>query len=138
MSTKHSEIPKLLLRNEKSLLDPAVRRDRNRVLELLAEDFVEFGASGRAWSRDQVVELLAAGNFQPPALEAFECFLLAPAVALVTYRTVRTDAQTGACTVSLRSSVWIEHDGKWRVRFHQGTPGMHRSSSGPNSKPRGA
>jgi hypothetical protein len=137
MSTNNREIPELFERHERSLLDPAVRRDHNRVLELLAEDFVEFGASGLVWSRDQVVEELATEDFQPPALEAFECSLLAPAVALLTYRTVRTDAQTGTRTVSLRSSIWVEHEGTWRVRFHQGTPAppqsLHRSSSGPNA-----
>jgi hypothetical protein len=141
MKPSAREIAELLLHNEQSLLDPALRRDRNRVLELLAEDFVEFGASGRIWSRDQIVELLATEDFQRPALEAFECNLLTPAVALVTYRTVRTEAQTGTRTTALRSSIWIEHDGKWRVRFHQGTPATpqspHRSSSGPTPKPRG-
>jgi uncharacterized protein (TIGR02246 family) len=131
-----SEIAELLLRHEQSLLDPSLRRDRNRVLELLAEDFVEFGASGRVWTRDQIVELLETEDLQPPALDAFECRILAPTVALVTYRTVRTDAQTGTRTVALRNSVWVEHDGKWRMRFHQGTPvtpqGPHGKTSGPN------
>ena len=116
-----SEIADLLLRNEQSLLDPATRRNRNRVLDLLAEDFVEFGASGRVWTRDQIVELLATEDFSPPAMEAFQCRILAPTVALVTYRTVRTDAQSGR-HVSLRSSVWMEQEGEWKVRFHQGTP----------------
>ena len=122
MSTNEHEIAGILLRNEQSLLDPAVRRDRNRVLKLLAEDFVEFGASSQVWTHDQIVELLATEDFHPPDIEAFQCCVLAPTVALVTYRTVRTDAQTGAQTAALRSSIWMEQGGKWKVRFHQGTP----------------
>jgi hypothetical protein len=114
-------IAALLLRNEQALLDPAVRRDRHRVLALLAEDFEEFGASGKVWSRHQIVELLASEAYDPPALEDFRCHLLAEDVALVTYRTIRANAQTGAPVATLRSSLWIEDSGEWRVRFHQGT-----------------
>ncbi|MGB6692042.1 MAG: nuclear transport factor 2 family protein [Terracidiphilus sp.] len=135
MNTNSREIAELLFSNEKSLLDPAVRRDHHRLLALLADDFVEFGASGRVWSRDQIVESLATEDFQPPAMEAFQCRVLAPAVALITYRTMRTNAQTDTRTLTLRSSVWVEQDGKWRLRFHQGTPTAPQGSHGKTSDP---
>ena len=105
---------------ELALLDPATRRDRSRVAELLAEDFEEFGSSGRVWSRAAILELLATEEYSPPAIEDFRCALLGEAVALVTYRTLRTDAD-GAVAAVLRSSLWVRDSGTWRVRFHQGT-----------------
>jgi hypothetical protein len=116
------EIAALLLRNEQSLLDPAIRRDRARLLSYLADDFNEFGSSGRIWTRSAIAELPASQDFRPPAIEDFHCRVLAPEVALVTYRTVRIDPETGERRSSLRSSVWTKREGNWRMRFHQGTP----------------
>jgi hypothetical protein len=106
---------------EEALLDPAVRRDPERVAALLAEDFQEFGSSGRAWSREEIIDLLATEDYRPPAMEDFECDLICEGVALVTYRTSRTDAGSGVRTAVLRSSLWTRRNGAWRVRFHQGT-----------------
>jgi hypothetical protein len=106
---------------EETLLDPAVRRDRERVAALLAEDFLEFGSSGRVWTREAILELLATESYDPPAMEDFQCDCIAEDVALVTYKTVRTDAGSGLRAMVLRSSIWIRESGEWRVRFHQGT-----------------
>lgn|SRR5579871_968963 len=124
MSTNFDEeIAAQLLASEQTLLDPVVRRDRTRVARLLAEDFVEIGASGRLWSREEILALLETEDYTPPALEDFACRLIAPHVALVTYRTVRAEMQTGTRSITLRSSIWIcaAATGEWRVRFHQGT-----------------
>jgi hypothetical protein len=106
---------------ELALLDPAVRRDRERVSARLAEDFQEFGSSGRVWSREEIIDLLATEDYRPPTMEDFECDFIGEGVALVTYRTVRMDAGSGLRTVVLRSSLWTRLNGAWRVRFHQGT-----------------
>jgi len=119
---REQEVAALLEQNERALLDPAVRRDRERVLALLAEDFEEFGASGRVWTRDEVVDLLANEAYDPPVMSDFRCRMITPLVALVTYRTQHTHAMTGACTAVNRSSIWVEEEGSWRIRFHQGTP----------------
>lgn len=106
---------------EESLLDPVVRRDSARVSALLSEDFEEFGASGRAWSREDILKMLSTEGYDPPAMEDFKCRQLVEGVALVTYRTVRIDAGSGQSSAALRSSIWIKKSGEWRVRFHQGT-----------------
>ena len=122
MSGKTSEEIGLLLRaREQALLDPAVRRDRARVAELLADDFLEFGSSGRIWTREAILDLLVTESYDPPAMEEFQCDLIGEDVALVTYKTVRADAASGLRAEVLRSSIWIREAGDWRVRFHQGT-----------------
>lgn len=107
---------------EESLLDTAVRRDRKKMRSMLAENFLEFGSSGRIWNRNSIIELLSQETaFVPPAIEDFRCAFLTDDVTLVTYRTVRTDPETGEVLASLRSSIWKNESGTWRMRFHQGT-----------------
>ena len=48
---------------ELALLDPIVRCDRARVAALLAEDFEEFGSSGRIWSREAILSLLETEDY---------------------------------------------------------------------------
>ena len=107
---------------EESLLAASVRRDRRKMRSMLADDFLEFGSSGRMWNRNGIIELLSQETaFVPPAIEGFRCVFLTEDVSLVTYRTVRTDAESGEVLASLRSSIWINVSGTWRMRFHQGT-----------------
>lgn len=119
-----------LLACEQMLLDPVVRRDRARVSALLADDFVEFGASGRVWTRGEVLDLLEKENYVKSAIEDLTCRQLADGVVIVTYRSARTNENTGEGTVSLRSSIWSKESGepgeagkpeRWLLRFHQGT-----------------
>lgn len=110
-----------LERLELLLMDPAVRRDRQRVAALLAEDFMEFGSSGQVWAREAILELLVTETYTPPEVGAFACRTMSDGVVLVTYHAARTDAATGDRTVTLRSSIWTRAGGNWQMRFHQGT-----------------
>jgi hypothetical protein len=106
---------------EETLLDRLVRHDRAQLEALLDQDFMEFGSSGRVWTREQILDLLATEIYTPPSVEDFECTLLSESIALVTYRTVRTNPVPSLESATLRCSIWISHSGTWRVRFHQGT-----------------
>lgn len=49
--------------------------------------------------------------------------LLAGELALVTYRAARPANASGeAARQTLRSSLWLRRNGRWQIRFHQGTP----------------
>ncbi len=111
-----------LERLELLLIDPAVRRDRERVAGLLAEDFLEFGSSGREWTRATILELLQTETYTPPTVDCFACRMLGADVALVTYRVVRLNEATDERAITLRSSIWTKMSGDWKMRFHQGTP----------------
>jgi len=43
-------------------------------------------------------------------------------LALVTYRAERRNEFGALTAMSLRSSVWILRDNRWKILFHQGTP----------------
>ena len=103
-------------RLEHELLDPPVRADAGRVAALLHPEFEEIGRSGRLWGRDAIVESLADEAPSPVALEILATETVTDGVVLVTSR---ASDPRGA---SLRSSLWLRVDGRWRLRFHQGTP----------------
>ena len=123
----------LLRGHEETLLDPVARKDRARVEAILAEDFFEFGSSGKLWSRNEILDLLATEQFDPPSIESFDCRLIAANVALVTYRTVRTNAPPGEHRITLRSSIWSEMLGVWPMRFHHGSRAASPAADRPAS-----
>lgn len=51
---------------EEHLLDPAVRRDSKAVVSYLTDDFLEFGASGRAFDKAAILEDLAKESQDEP------------------------------------------------------------------------
>lgn len=107
---------------EERLLQPEVRRSAEALGELLADEFVEFGSSGRVYSKRDAIEGLAHARTIRITLSDFKATLLAPGVALATYRAVKHDEPRAAMKHSLRSSIWKLLDGRWQVIFHQGTP----------------
>jgi len=96
---------------EELLLQPEVRSSPERVAALLADDFVEFGSSGRVFNKEQIIAALRGESPVKRSVSRFECVMLSDSVALVRYRLTR----------SLRSSIWRLSDGQWRMVFHQGT-----------------
>lgn len=105
---------------EARLLQGEVRRDAPRVAELLADDFREFGSSGRVYCKAEIVALLQREETPRLSLSEFEVKELSPALALVTYR-VWLDQPDGQTVQSLRSSLWALREGRWQMVFHQGT-----------------
>ncbi|QFY61295.1 nuclear transport factor 2 family protein [Rhizobium grahamii] len=108
---------------EERLFEQQVRNSRPALEALLSPEFREIGASGTLYTYDTIIAAL----LQEPAdgikrrLTDFETRLLAPSLALVTYRAVR-DIPAEPSVHSLRSSLWRqEPDGQWRMVFHQGT-----------------
>lgn len=85
------------------------------VSSLLAEDFREFGKSGRVYDREETLAALASTSLAPVMMEDFQAALLSDTVALVTYRAKRDGVE------SLRSSIWVKRDERWQIVFHQGT-----------------
>jgi lincosamide nucleotidyltransferase A/C/D/E len=106
------------VRAERALLTPEIRGDPALAGALLHRPFLEFGSSGVVWRREPVLRALAqdpgGGVVEPLNLH---CAVLGPGTLLITYRTV------SAARATLRSSVWVQDSsGRWRLRFHQGTP----------------
>jgi hypothetical protein len=88
---------------------------------LLAPSFLEFGASGKIWSRDEIIRELRQERAGKRTIDDFQARRLGPGVVLATYR-VRRFAKGGAvAAATLRSSVWVNEGEGWQLLFHQGT-----------------
>jgi len=85
MGQPDADVEAELHRLELKLMQPEFRRDRRQVEALLAEDFQEFGASGRIWTREATLNLLAGEISTAPRITDFACRMLSGRVALVTY-----------------------------------------------------
>lgn len=104
------------------MLDPDVRSDPVRIRDLLHDEFVEFGSTGRVYNKRILLDMLRLERPSTVVIRDFAVRQLSPDTALVTYRSVGQGGQEAR-----RSSVWIREDGVWRMAFHQGT----RISRGP-------
>lgn len=109
----------LVMRLERELLDPAVRSDRARLHALLADDFQEVGARGWAFGKPEVLARLPGEDGVAFRASGMQAHTLAPGVILVTYAAERS--HEGQTAHSLRSSVWVEREHDWQMRYHQGT-----------------
>ncbi|MCO6408675.1 nuclear transport factor 2 family protein [Hoeflea alexandrii] len=108
---------------EEALHRPDVRRSREALKTLLAEGFVEFGASGSIYDRRNIIDLHVQesgaddGNFRS---SNYVLMPISNDAVILTYETEHSN-QDGSKRRVLRSSVW-KHDGlKWQMVFHQGT-----------------
>ena len=110
-----------LRRLEEELLRPEVRRSPEKMGALLADDFVEFGRSGRIYSKAEILVTAAQPFAGRLSLLEFAAKTLSPSIALVTYRSIRHDVD-GSARHALRSSIWRRTEQGWRLVFHQGTP----------------
>ena len=86
---------------------------------MMADDFREVGASGSKYSRDYVLDVLEERHgrevVEDLVVADFECRQLAANLFLATYLL----DQSGR--LSRRATVWQWDDGRWSIRYHQGT-----------------
>ena len=123
----HDKLIDELLKLETDLHKREVRSSARALSELLADEFVEFGSSGRIFDKSGIIDALAteSGDLQV-SVEEFAVRELAPNVALVTYVVAKPSGHPAAMVrTSLRSSIWQLRDGRWQMIFHQGTRISH-------------
>lgn len=107
---------------ELRLVDPAVRTSRAEAATLLHPEFVEVGASGRRWSRaEMLAELpeMEGGSPDGPRYEVsgMRGVQLGPDLVHLTYESVIAGRR------ARRSSLWRRSPGgEWRLYHHQATP----------------
>jgi glyoxylase I family protein len=94
-----------------------VRSSEAELNRLVDPDFSEVGASGRVWTRAEIIDSLRdAPRVDDLVVSDMTARQVTADVILVTYT---TNSATGD---ALRAS-WWRHDGAtWRCYFHQGTP----------------
>lgn len=83
--------------------------------DLLTDDFIEFGQSGRKWTKQEVADELLADKSETVEIDNFQVQTLTDQVALATY-TARSGSRA-----SHRSSIWVHRNEQWLMLFHQAT-----------------
>ena len=106
---------------ELRLLTPGIRQNRDAVSALIADEFCEFGSSGRIFDKQGILDALANESATEVSMTDFKTTILAPGIVLSTYRSHRSDDAQGTSVASLRSSIWMMRNGRWQMVFHQGT-----------------
>jgi hypothetical protein len=115
-----SEVLRELIRREPLFHHPELGTTRRDFESMTAEDFWEVGASGRRYSRDYVLGVLAGrhdGNQPIDVWSAtdFHCRRLGQDVYLLTYTLFQGERTTR------RSTIWQQTPRGWQAVFHQGT-----------------
>lgn len=105
---------------EERLLRPDVRKSAQALADLLADEFMEFGSSGRIFDKQQIIAALQDEPTSQRSLLDFKTMVLASEVVLTTYRVLRRTSG-GQATYTLGSSIWRLVEGRWQMVFHQGT-----------------
>ena len=106
-----------LIELEWALWRAETRFDTDFMERTLAADFREFGRSGRVYERADT--LAVTGVSIEANLRDFQLSLLADDIALLTYV---SEVQHATLDLANRTSIWVHRDGRWQLRFHQGTP----------------
>lgn len=116
------QIPTDFLALETALHKKSTRNSPDAVAALLADDFMEFGSSGRSFTKATIIELLKHETVDLRVnVENFQSRELGPGVVLVTYISSKPVGIEGKTLRALRSSIWKFQQGSWQMVFHQGT-----------------
>lgn len=120
LATLSSEERAELRELEEALWRAETRFNRAWMENILAEDFLEFGRSGRVYGRNQILDFSVDRIDAALPLPNFSARALSADVALLTYDSAVTiDGKVG---FARRCSVWSRTLNGWKLRFHQGTP----------------
>lgn len=114
-------------RNDSLALETAlhkhhIRSSSSAVSELLADQFIEFGSSGRIFNKATIIDALKTEiSDQQISVGDFAVQELAATVVLVKYIATKPSGYQGPTIRTLRSSIWQLIDERWQMIFHQGT-----------------
>lgn len=100
---------------ELALLQPAIRQSPQEMDKLIADEFIEFGRSGKIYNKKDVIQSCSTEETRNFMVEDFKISELSENVILATYKTIENNV------ASLRSSIWKLFDHQWKIVFHQGT-----------------
>jgi len=106
------------LEEELWLSDTRFNEDYMR--QVMSSDFIEFGRSGKIYNLEDVLSIGTQPIKAVLPLPDLNIRQLSSDVVQITYNSaVGREHET---EYSRRSSIWTRSEGKWKLRFHQGTP----------------
>ena len=107
---------------EMELLQPEIRKSTERLDELIADEFIEIGESGKQYNKQDILTALPKQTGINFFLSDFKATQISSDVVLATFHLEKEITESREKIISLRSSIWKNKNGKWLIVFHQGTP----------------
>lgn len=114
------DISALIEALELELLQPEVRKSEDRLNELIADDFVEIGTSGKRFNKREVIDKLIEQEKRTFTIKNFNTIEISADTILATYEVQIEILNTSLTIDSFRTSIWKNKDGRWQIVFHQG------------------
>ncbi len=105
---------------EEGLWREETRFDREWMGGVLHPEFSEVGRSGRTYSREEIIAPSSGPIEVELPLEKYRMHLIDEDVALIRY--VSRQTMDGEPRPAERTSIWVNTNEGWQLRFHQGTP----------------
>lgn len=106
---------------ELQLLDPKVRKNKKILKELIDDNFVEIASTGIVINKNDVLDSLPKENKIEWKVFNMKVSEIAEGLFLVTYKATKSILRNNTKISSLRSSIWNNYNGKFKIIFHQGT-----------------
>jgi hypothetical protein len=117
-----AERHQVLLALEQRLAQVGAKLLPGEAESLIADTFVEIGASGRMWRKADILEALGQWPALERTVEDFCVTTLSGSYYVVTYRLISMAQEGHERQSTLRSSIWKQQGEGWQIIFHQGTP----------------
>ena len=119
-----TDLGTILYSLETALLDPAIRSSPEKIAEILSESFCEFTSSGKIYhyQKGDTFDISCLNGPKDWEILNFSATVLAKDIALASYTFIKHAEPDDSKKKSLRSSIWKNENGTWRILFHQGTP----------------
>lgn len=110
-----------IIRLEELLFQPHVRASRKYLLELLSPNFLEISASGRCVGLNEILAILPREDSWSIVTRDYEFHVLSETIMRLTYRAFIRHTIDDPGVYSIRTSLWKNVDGNWKMEFHQAT-----------------
>ena len=107
---------------ETELFQPEIRKSKEKLEELIADEFIEIGESGNQYNKLDILNVLPKQTGIKFYLSDFEATEISPDIVLATFQLEKEIVNRSEKIISLRSSIWKLNNGKWQIVYHQGTP----------------
>ncbi|KTD21677.1 DUF4440 domain-containing protein [Legionella londiniensis] len=108
-----------IIKQEKQLI--AKKESVEQLSPLIDDEFIEIAQTGKAFDKREVIRWLEQESHSERTGLQFKARLISDQVILLTYIS-SSKVEGGNCKLALRSSLWREKEGYWRMVFHQETP----------------
>jgi len=106
---------------ERQLHSSEVRVNSAKLEGLLHDAFKEIGRSGQVYDKSDVLDKLSVTeDYFEIISEKFQFMTLSDTIILVTYRSYQLNKRIKSHN-TMRSSMWVSEQDRWKIIFHQGT-----------------